>query len=136
MYVYKRTEFPPYCLYTVGYYEPNGEWQTDSDHETTETAAERVAWLNGSRPMEQEIISLLIEQQKYKYGSNAYNALRDKLGTLIPNIIKEQAALKNAECLFASLSDEERLALWANYCKHCGCYEGDMQMGCQCWNDE
>jgi hypothetical protein len=50
MYVYKRTEFSPYCLYTVGYYEPNGEWVPESDHDTSEQAAERTAWLNGSRP--------------------------------------------------------------------------------------
>ena len=50
MYVYKRTEFSPYCLYTVGYYEPDGKWISESDHETSEAAAERVAWLNGSKP--------------------------------------------------------------------------------------
>ncbi len=51
MYVYKRTEFSPYCLYTVGYYEPDGKWSAESDHETSEAAAERTAWLNGSRPI-------------------------------------------------------------------------------------
>ncbi len=48
MYVYKRTEFSPYCLYTVGYYEPNGKWIAESDHDNTGDAAKRVAFLNGS----------------------------------------------------------------------------------------
>jgi len=48
-YVYKRTEFSPYCLYTVGYYDPDGKWQPESDHDTSEAAAKRTAWLNGSR---------------------------------------------------------------------------------------
>jgi hypothetical protein len=57
MYVYKRTEFSPYCLYTVGFYEPNGKWIPESDHETSEAAAERTAWLNGGRPtLPQKII--------------------------------------------------------------------------------
>ena len=47
MYIYKRTEFSPYCLYTVGFYEPNGKWIPESDHETEKMAAERVHYLNG-----------------------------------------------------------------------------------------
>jgi hypothetical protein len=35
-------------LYTVGFYDPSGVWQPESDHESAEDAAERVAWLNGS----------------------------------------------------------------------------------------
>ena len=30
------------------------------------------------------------------------------------------------------LSDEDRLELFSNYCKHCG----TKNLGCQCWNDE
>lgn len=44
-YVYKRTE-PQ--LWTVGFYSPSGEWNTDSDHDSKDQAAQRVAWLNGS----------------------------------------------------------------------------------------
>jgi len=47
MYVYINSE--P-SLYTVGFYSPDGEWHPDSDHSIREEAAERVAWLNGSRP--------------------------------------------------------------------------------------
>jgi hypothetical protein len=47
MYVYKRTE-PG--LWTVGYHEPNGTWQPESDHKSEEKAAERVHWLNGGHP--------------------------------------------------------------------------------------
>jgi hypothetical protein len=42
--VYRRTE-PG--LWTVGFYAPDGTWHTDSDHDSAEAAAERVAWLNG-----------------------------------------------------------------------------------------
>lgn len=34
-------------LYTVGFYTPEGEWMTDSDHSTKEEAAKRVHYLNG-----------------------------------------------------------------------------------------
>ena len=44
-YVYIQSE-PK--LFTVGFYDPQGEWQSDSDHSDREEAARRVAWLNGS----------------------------------------------------------------------------------------
>ena len=34
-------------LWTVGFYAPDGKWHTDSDHSTSEDAANWVAWLNG-----------------------------------------------------------------------------------------
>lgn len=36
-------------LWTVGFYAPNGTWHTDSDHSLREQAAQRTAWLNGTR---------------------------------------------------------------------------------------
>jgi hypothetical protein len=44
MWVYIRSE-PN--LYTVGFYDPSGEWHTDSDFSDREAAAERVHYLNG-----------------------------------------------------------------------------------------
>lgn len=44
MYVYIRSE-PN--LYTVGFYDPQGQWHPESDWNTTKQAADRVAWLNG-----------------------------------------------------------------------------------------
>jgi hypothetical protein len=35
-------------LWTVGFYTPQGKWEPESDLDSRETAAERVAWLNGS----------------------------------------------------------------------------------------
>lgn len=46
MYVYIQSE-PG--LYTVGFYDPNGKWNPESDHESTESAANRVAFLNGNQ---------------------------------------------------------------------------------------
>lgn len=36
-------------LYTVGFYAPDGEWHTDSDHSNREDAAKRVHYLNGRK---------------------------------------------------------------------------------------
>ena len=36
-------------LWTVGFYDPRGDWHSDSDHETPGQAAERVHYLNGGR---------------------------------------------------------------------------------------
>jgi len=45
-YVYMQTE-PG--LWTVGFYDPNGEWVPESDHKSPEEAAERVHYLNGGK---------------------------------------------------------------------------------------
>lgn len=44
MYVYVKSDE---SLWTVGFYDPKGKWHAESDHETTESAAKRVAYLNG-----------------------------------------------------------------------------------------
>lgn len=44
MYVYIKSE-PN--LWTVGFYDPNGKWISESDYNLKEDAAERVHWLNG-----------------------------------------------------------------------------------------
>lgn len=46
MYVYIKTE-PR--LWTVGFYDPNGKWHPESDHDNPEAAAKRVNYLNGNR---------------------------------------------------------------------------------------
>lgn len=46
MYVYIKSE-PG--LWTVGFYDPAGKWQPESDHDNKDDAAARVAWLNGSK---------------------------------------------------------------------------------------
>ena len=35
-----------------------------------------------------------------------------------------------------NLTSDERLDLFADYCKYCGDYDADRIIGCQCWNDE
>ncbi|MEE9451045.1 MAG: hypothetical protein V3V72_13430 [Ignavibacteriaceae bacterium] len=35
-------------LWTVGFYNPDGKWKPESDHNIREEAAKRIAWLNGS----------------------------------------------------------------------------------------
>lgn len=47
MYVYIRSE-PG--LFTVGHYDPAGNWYPESDHRNSEDAASRVSFLNGRRP--------------------------------------------------------------------------------------
>jgi hypothetical protein len=34
-------------LWTVGFYDPSGKWNADSDHDSREEAAKRVHYLNG-----------------------------------------------------------------------------------------
>jgi hypothetical protein len=44
MYVYIQSESN---LFTVGFYDPKGQWQPESDWATSEEAAKRVHYLNG-----------------------------------------------------------------------------------------
>ena len=47
MWVYIQSEFGEHHLFTVGFYDPNGKWRPDSDHNNREEAAARVHFLNG-----------------------------------------------------------------------------------------
>lgn len=53
-YVYVRNE-PG--LYTVGFYKPNGDWVSESDHGTSKEAAARTAYLNGRNPSLEEALN-------------------------------------------------------------------------------
>lgn len=44
-YVYVRSER---TLWTVGFYKPDGIWESESDHDSPDEAADRVAYLNGA----------------------------------------------------------------------------------------
>ncbi len=44
MYVYIKSES---SLWTVGFYDHDGKWQPESDHDDSESAAKRVHYLNG-----------------------------------------------------------------------------------------
>ena len=44
MYVYLQSETG---LFTVGFFDPQGKWHTDSDHNNRLDAANHVHWLNG-----------------------------------------------------------------------------------------
>lgn len=44
--VYIKSQSYP-DLWTVGFYEPNGTWYPESDHDSPAAAAARVAYLNG-----------------------------------------------------------------------------------------
>lgn len=46
MWVYIRSES---CLWTVGFYAPDGRWEPESDHGSPEEAAKRVRYLNGGK---------------------------------------------------------------------------------------
>ena len=68
MYVYIRSE--PH-LYTVGFYDPTGKWHAESDHESTEAAAQRVHWLNGGRDEEiSEADAMFLQHQQMKEAMN------------------------------------------------------------------
>lgn len=45
-YVYIKTE-PG--LWTVGFYDPDGKWQPESDHHSIKEAQEHASWLNGGQ---------------------------------------------------------------------------------------
>ena len=68
MYVYINSE-PG--LWTVGFYRPSGSWEAESDHDSRESAAERVAWLNGEAKLVKRV---------YATGQAYREATADKSG--------------------------------------------------------
>ncbi len=50
MYVYlESNQGNGFYLFTVGFYDPSGNWHPESDHNTREEAAARVHYLNGGK---------------------------------------------------------------------------------------
>ncbi len=47
-------------LYTVGFYKPDGKFETDSDYPTKHQARKRVNYLNGGTGIEEDHLSQLI----------------------------------------------------------------------------
>ncbi len=58
-YVYIRSE-PE--LYTVGFYKPDGTWESESDHSTRAKAAARVHYLNGGVADELDSLNTILYQ--------------------------------------------------------------------------
>ncbi len=61
MYVYIKSE-PN--LWIVGFYSPDGKWNSESDHETQTSAAEQVHYLNGGEEQENPYILHSAELEK------------------------------------------------------------------------
>ena len=59
-YVYLRSESN---LYTVGFYAPGGEWNSESDHGDKEAAAARVHYLNGGSDTGLRRIATLLDER-------------------------------------------------------------------------
>lgn len=57
VYIYSRSE----KLHVVGFYDPDGKFQPESDHSNSEDAAKRVHWLNGGNDVELEELRSRIE---------------------------------------------------------------------------
>ena len=55
--IYKNSQSEP-NLWTVGFYKPDGEFEPESDHDSTEDAAMRVNYLNGGAGVRPSISQL------------------------------------------------------------------------------
>lgn len=86
MYVYKQSE--PY-LWTVGFYDPKGNWCPESDCDRREEAAERVAWLNGS------------QSKKDENRIKSYDEIVDEIRSSLKSSVPINAIYKIAAVTFA-----------------------------------
>ena len=76
MYIYIRTEFSPYQLYTVGHYDPDGRFIAESDWGTTEEAAKRVHYLNGGKEEQMAgwtVVSFRLSRISYLTSTGKYS---------------------------------------------------------------
>jgi hypothetical protein len=84
-------------LWTVGFYDPAGKWHSDSDHDTTRAASERVAYLNGGVGAEMlEALRALVEEDRLAAVVGMTPRERVQLERFIPQI---RAAIAKAEAI-------------------------------------
>jgi hypothetical protein len=57
MFVYLYTEGSGDPFYTVGFYDPQGNWHPDSDHISQDEAARRIHYLNGGNSQEAWLVT-------------------------------------------------------------------------------
>ncbi len=72
-------------LWTVGFYSPDGKFQPESDHDSKQEVAGRVAWLNGSsRFVVSELVDVLKNSRTSsdKDFADALLRLKDELGSM------------------------------------------------------
>lgn len=80
MYVYIRSE-PN--LWTVGFYNPDdGKWNPESDHPSSEQAAQRIHWLNGGNSEAENLLCDLVGEWPEHCASNAFEAAKAHLAML------------------------------------------------------
>jgi len=53
--IYIQSETGQHPLWTVGFYDPDGDFQPESDHDKKEEAAERVNYLNGGKILNEKL---------------------------------------------------------------------------------
>jgi hypothetical protein len=80
-YVYVRSEAQ---VWTVGFHDPSGKWNAESDHSTSEAAAQRVHYLNGGvqppkaeeapKPSRQKLLEAMVAQWTAQHGMHADSA--------------------------------------------------------------
>ncbi len=44
--------------------------------------------------------------------------------------------LRKIKFIIRELTNEERVAIFSEYCELCGSYDKDKPLKCQCWNDK
>jgi len=49
-------------LYTVGFFDPEAKWHSDSDHDTQLKAAMRVSYLNGNEQSQLDVLGMMIQE--------------------------------------------------------------------------
>jgi hypothetical protein len=83
-YVYVRSE--P-TLWTVGFYQPNGRWEPDSDHGSAKEAAARVRWLNGGAYADAEAQTLVAVRDLVERWDADRSAFPDGAASVLDQII-------------------------------------------------
>jgi hypothetical protein len=71
MYVYRKSRHEQ--LYTVGFYDPSGAWEPESDHRTEDAAAARVHYLNGGEERQAARIRSSLEAEARANNPHAYD---------------------------------------------------------------
>lgn len=75
------------------------------------------------------------EDLTWRYSTDAPHAtfeVKEDGEVYCRGIVLESAALTPKTEAIAAMTDDQRIALWRGYCRHCGRNDP----GCQCWNDE
>lgn len=110
-YIYIKSEA---AMWTVGFYDPAGKWQPESDHSSAEAAAARVHYLNGGASRQASDVERYRQLRDWLLAKGILRFIEVPRSDSDPFVMERLLAQEGAEADFYGETFEDALATLPN----------------------